>query len=125
MIIEYSTHVMIRTKPFKLFKAVVDNSNFNRVLIEVWERRCERSSMFQLWFKLKKLKYALKDLNSYMATYAQRLKYLRQSLDMVQRQITNASIHETLIQSKKKILVDIQWWTKVNREAVRQKSREN
>lgn len=71
ILIEYRPHATLRTKSFKLLKTIMDHSDFKIVFAKVWHIRCRGSYMVQLWFKLKELNYALKDLNSFLASYEQ------------------------------------------------------
>ncbi|KAG5600974.1 hypothetical protein H5410_032344 [Solanum commersonii] len=81
--------------------------------------------MSQLWSKLKALKIGLKDLNTYLASYRQKLQTARQSLEIVQSQIVTQPLNSVLIEQESVLLNDIRKWSLVEEQVLKQKSRVN
>ncbi|KAH0646567.1 hypothetical protein KY284_034451 [Solanum tuberosum] len=87
-------------KPFKLFKTVLNRPDFGRLVDESWQKQTRGTAMVRLWQKLKYVKLGLKNLNSYMASYGQKL-------------------------IQKQLLEEIRKWSDVETLVLQQKSRAN
>ncbi|KAK4364367.1 hypothetical protein RND71_015725 [Anisodus tanguticus] len=107
---EYKPHVNIHTKPFKLFKTMMEHADFRSILESVWLKNYNGTRLFQLWQKLKDLKIALKGLNTHMASYSKKLQQSRQSLDVIQSQLANLPMQQSLIGEENNLLGDIHKW---------------
>jgi hypothetical protein len=74
-------------KPFKFFNYLVDLANFLDWVQEAWNTNVERFPMFQLYSKLKVVKWVLKKMNAEkFANISQRVFKARQKLELVQKQ---------------------------------------
>ncbi|KAK6786918.1 hypothetical protein RDI58_015443 [Solanum bulbocastanum] len=72
--------------------------------------------MSQLWSKLKALKRGLKDLNTYLASYSQKLQTARQSSEIVQSQMVTQPLNSVLIEQESVLLNDIRKWSLVEEQ---------
>lgn len=79
--------------------------------------------MTVLWERLKKLKTEVKEINIYMASYAQKLSLARQQLEIVQTHIASQLNKQALFDQEKAILIDIQRQSSVEEQMLRQKYR--
>ena len=74
-------------KPFKFFNYWVDLANFLDWAQEAWNTNVERFPMFQLYSKLKVVKWVLNKMNvDKFGNISQRVFKARQKLELVQKQ---------------------------------------
>lgn len=67
--------------------------------------------MVSIYSKLQELKHELKDLNIYMASYAQRFNESRESLEVVQATILTQPFFQSLFDQEKKLFAKIDKWS--------------
>ncbi|KAF3657941.1 hypothetical protein FXO38_13467 [Capsicum annuum] len=87
VLISVCAYTSLHAKTFKLFTNVMTHPNFKATLQQYWTQDGVAFNMEAIWRKLKKVKHALKDINSYMATYSQKLQLARRQLDFVQHKL--------------------------------------
>lgn len=75
--------------------------------------------MFQLCHKLNGVKNEVKELNTYLASYVQKLHSAREKLDTVQTQMAYLPHQQSLIDEEKLLLMAISKWSKVEEQALR------
>ncbi|KAK4737500.1 hypothetical protein R3W88_001197 [Solanum pinnatisectum] len=101
----------------------MEHPEFKSVLQQVWPTENHEHPMENVWWKLKKLKAKLKDINTYMASYQQHLSLAREKLDIVQGQMQGQLLRQELFEQEKKLLHDIEKWSKVEEQVIRHKAR--
>ncbi|KAH0642061.1 hypothetical protein KY290_033665 [Solanum tuberosum] len=112
-------------KPFKLFKIVLNRPDFGRLVDESWQKQTRGTAMVRLWQKLKYVKLGLKNLNSYMASYGQKLIQVRHELELTQISLVINPLYPRLIEMEKQLLEEIRKWSDVETLVLQQKSRAN
>lgn len=68
-------------------------------------------------------KVQLKDINSYLASYIQKLCLARERLDVIQTQIRGQVLNAELYIEERKIILEIEKWSSIEEQVLRQKSR--
>ncbi|XP_019237091.1 PREDICTED: uncharacterized protein LOC109217306 [Nicotiana attenuata] len=96
---------------------------FQSIIQQVWKQYYEGAPMQQIWSKLKNMKEQLKEVNAYMASYKQRLEQAREKLDIIQSQIKQKPMSQTLFNEEKITLDEIEKWSNVEEQVMRQKSK--
>lgn len=96
---------------------------FHTIVEDVWQQKLIGDNMKQIWSKLKMLKNRLKETNRYMATYEQRIIQAREQLDIIQSQMQINPQQQELINEERKALADIEKWSNIEEQVMRQKSR--
>ncbi|XP_075095111.1 uncharacterized protein LOC142173423 [Nicotiana tabacum] len=81
--------------------------------------------MVSICKKLQDLRHELKDLNHYMASYAQRLNQTRKTIEVVQATILTQQFYQSLFDQEKELLAEIDKWSNIEEQAIRQKSMAN
>lgn len=81
--------------------------------------------MVRLWQKLKYLKLGLKNFNSYMASYSQKLIQARQELEITQSNLVIYPLCPRTIEKEKQLLEEIRKWSDVLTLVLQQKSKAN
>ncbi|OIT24741.1 hypothetical protein A4A49_36675 [Nicotiana attenuata] len=112
-------------KPFKFFTNVMEHPEFHARLKRVWEQEKNMNAMLKVSRKLPELKHELKDLNQYMASYQQRLNQARQQLEVIQANMHVQPFCQSLFDQEKEILADLDKWSNIEEQVLRQKSRAN
>ncbi|KAH0705741.1 hypothetical protein KY285_010276 [Solanum tuberosum] len=77
ILFKYCQQPNLHPRPFKFFINVMEHPKFKYVLQQVWATKNHEQTMENVWWKLKKLKAKLKDINTYMALYQQQLSLAR------------------------------------------------
>ncbi|XP_060210676.1 uncharacterized protein LOC132637634 [Lycium barbarum] len=123
ILIQYWTQIQTHPKPFKLFTTVLNHPDFPGILATAWGLPVRGTKIYILWRKFMLLKENLKGLNSYLASYSQRLQQARQSLEITQASLSVQPMNQALIDQERITLMEIAKWSKVEELALRQKSR--
>ncbi|XP_019248485.1 PREDICTED: uncharacterized protein LOC109227745 [Nicotiana attenuata] len=113
----------LHPKPFKLYKNVMEHPEFRNIVQEVWQQRTQEEHINKIWKKLKALKNGLKDLNKYMASYQQILDQARQKLEVVQGELKNSLLDQSLFNQEKEILAELEIWSHLEEPVLQHKSR--
>lgn len=103
----------------------MENLEFHAQLKRVWEQNKSTDAMSNVNRKLQELKHELKDLNQYMASYEQRLNQARQQLEIVRANINVQPFCQSLFDQEKEILAELDKWSNIEEQVLRQKSRAN
>ncbi|XP_019258680.1 PREDICTED: uncharacterized protein LOC109236894 [Nicotiana attenuata] len=114
---------LLHPKPFRLYTNVMDHPQFQTVIQQVWDEEHEGAPMQQIWCKLKNLKKQLKGINAYMASYKQKLEQAREKLDIMQSQMRQNTLAQSLINEEKEVLGEKEKWSTVEEQVLTQKSK--
>lgn len=79
--------------------------------------------MEPLWQKLKHVKIGIKDLNTYMESYGQKLLHARQELEITKSSLVTNPLCPRLIEKEKHLLGELRKWSDVETLVLQQKSR--
>ncbi|XP_019248642.1 PREDICTED: uncharacterized protein LOC109227903 [Nicotiana attenuata] len=123
ILIKCGSQKLLHPKPFKLYTNVMDHPQFQNIVQQTWQKKYEGVSMQKIWCKLKSLKEQLKEINAYMASYKQKLDQARERLDIVQNQMKQNLLAQSLINEEKEAIGEIEKWSKVEEQVLRQKSK--
>lgn len=107
-LVQCTQRISLKPKPFRLYVTVLEHLIFKGLVQRVWQRPIGDDAMQVLWNKLKQLKVEWKELNTYIALYAQKLNQARKQLKIVQAQIATSLFEPTLYEQEKILLIDIQ-----------------
>ncbi|MCE3216120.1 hypothetical protein HAX54_004971, partial [Datura stramonium] len=92
----------------------MDHPNFHTVLQEAWGQGENDQTIEIIWLKLKIPKRKLRSLNSYMASYQQKLILTREKLDIVQLQ--GHLLSQDLFEEEKQLIVEIAKWSSIEEQ---------
>ncbi|XP_060190664.1 uncharacterized protein LOC132619932 [Lycium barbarum] len=123
ILIQSYKQVTLHPKPFRLFTNILGHTEFPQLLEDVWQQVETGPPIQRIWRKLKNMKNKLKDLNKYMASYEQKLNHARQALEMIQAKLCLQPLDQQLLEHEKGILPDVEKWSTVDEQVLRQKSR--
>ncbi|XP_075098833.1 uncharacterized protein LOC142175746 [Nicotiana tabacum] len=96
---------------------------FQHIIQYLWSQNYDGTHVHHIWSKLKVMKTQLKDTNTYMASYKQKLEQVRKKLDIVQNQIQQDPLAQDLFDLEKDTLADIKKWNNIEEQVMRQKSK--
>ncbi|XP_070028655.1 uncharacterized protein [Nicotiana sylvestris] len=113
----------LHPRPFKLYQAVLHHPDFAGILKKVWAQDYKDIGMSRTWQKLKRLKEALRELNTYMTSYQQKLNQAKQELELAQYNISLQPLCQIYIEQEKEALIEVEKWSNVEEQVLRQKSR--
>ncbi|XP_075103570.1 uncharacterized protein LOC142178139 [Nicotiana tabacum] len=113
----------LNPRPFKIYQTVLHHPIFSGIVKEVWAHDYRDARMSKTWQKLKRLNEALRDLNTYMASYQQKLDQARQKLELAQSNISLQPLCQIFIEQEKAALIEVERWSNVEEHVLRQKSR--
>ncbi|XP_020272601.1 uncharacterized protein LOC109847772 [Asparagus officinalis] len=92
-------------RPFKFFNMWVKHSDYFSTVKSIWEQNIEGYKMFSFHSKLKKLKYALKELNKkHFMNISEQICRAKVELDDLQRQLSNNLFSSDLIAREKECI---------------------
>ncbi|XP_019238885.1 PREDICTED: uncharacterized protein LOC109218942 [Nicotiana attenuata] len=100
-----------------------DILNPSSIIQQVWNQCYDGAPMQQIWCKLKNMNEQLKEINAYMASYKQSLEQAREKLDIIQSQIKQDPLAHALFNEEKAALDEIEKWSNVEEQVMRQKSK--
>ncbi|XP_019263107.1 PREDICTED: uncharacterized protein LOC109240882 [Nicotiana attenuata] len=123
ILIKCGSQKLLHPKPFRLYTNVMDHPQFHNIVQQTWQKKYEGIPMQKIWYKLKSLKEQLKVINTYMASYRQKLDQARERLDIVQNQMKQNPLAQSLINEEKEVISEIEKWSKVEEQVLRQKSK--
>ncbi|XP_016567287.1 uncharacterized protein LOC107865556 [Capsicum annuum] len=123
LLVQGGKQINLYPKPFKLYTAVMEHTEFAEVVQRTWYQQVEMLTMKAIWQKLKLVKAELKELNTYMASYSHKLNQTRQQLEQVQAKIIHNPLCQTLFDQEKSLITEINKWSDVEEKMLRQKSR--
>lgn len=101
----------------------MDLPQFQSIIQQVWQQNHTGTPMQQVWCKLKVMKVQLQASNAYMTSYKQKLEQARERLAIVQDQIQQDPLAQNLFDLEKDTLADIEKWSNIEEQVLRQKSR--
>lgn len=111
-------------KLFRFFNAIADHEKFEEVVSEAWKAAAGCCSMSTIWYKLKKVKEGLKQLNTHeFAQVAANIEEAREDLRKVQVEIQQDNFNATLHQQEREFTSNLRKWLLVEESVTRQKSR--
>lgn len=123
ILIQLGSRVKLKPRPFKLFPHIMEEPEFQLIVEAVWQEQIRGDAMQKIWNKMHNLKERLKDFNKYMAAYKQALDKARQELDIVQARMVDTLSNQELIRREQELIKEIEKWSKIDEQALRQKSR--
>ncbi|XP_019259313.1 PREDICTED: uncharacterized protein LOC109237461 [Nicotiana attenuata] len=123
ILIKCGRQQLMHPKPFRLYTNIMELPQFQNIMQQVWKQHYEGAPMQQIWSKLKNMKEQLKEVNAYMASYKQRLEQAREKLDVIQTQIKQNPLSQSLFNEEKITLAEIEKWSNVEEQVMRQKSK--
>ncbi|XP_020271823.1 uncharacterized protein LOC109846993 [Asparagus officinalis] len=92
-------------KPFKFFNMWVRHSDYFSIVKSIWEQNVEGYKMFSFHTKLRKLKFALKNLNKkYFMNISVQVCRAKEELEDTQRQLSNNLFSSVLIAEEKECI---------------------
>ncbi|XP_056688153.1 uncharacterized protein [Spinacia oleracea] len=110
-------------KPFRFLNILADHSHFEYLVKSIWETPIIGSCRFQLWCKLKQVKFKLKALHRVeFAGVSEKISKARELLDTMQQSLITSFTLE-LHQQEDECIADLRKWLKVYEISLRQKSR--
>ncbi|KAH0698461.1 hypothetical protein KY284_012676 [Solanum tuberosum] len=113
----------VRGVPFKFFNIWVEYCNFMGIVENTWSQKLAPDRMKDIWLKLKALGAKLRVLNN------QEFKFIRAKIDETRTMLAdiqttmNTQSTEGLIQLEKDTLINLEKWSLLEENAIRQKSR--
>ncbi|XP_019241489.1 PREDICTED: uncharacterized protein LOC109228125 [Nicotiana attenuata] len=123
ILIKCGKQKLLHPKPFRLYTNVMELPQFQSILQQVWIQNYDGTPVQPIWCKLKTMKTLLKDTNAYMASYKQKLEQAREKLVIVQNQIQQNPLAHGLFDLEKDTFADIEKWSNVEEQVMRQKSK--
>lgn len=113
-----------RNIPFRIFNVLLDHAKFPAILSKYWGKKYHTNRLFDVWYKLKNLKYPLKELNcTQFHGIEDKLQMARDNLRTTQQLLAQDHLNEQLIGTEKKWLSDIEKWSMLKEKVWQQKSR--
>ncbi|XP_019225943.1 PREDICTED: uncharacterized protein LOC109207468 [Nicotiana attenuata] len=100
---------LMHPKPFRLYTNIMELPQFQNIMQQVWKQHYEGAPMQQIWSKLKNMK--------------EQLKEEREKLDIIQTQIKQNPLSQSLFNEEKITLAEIEKWSNVEEQVMRQKSK--
>ncbi|XP_019264805.1 PREDICTED: uncharacterized protein LOC109242395 [Nicotiana attenuata] len=123
ILIKCGRQQLMHPKPFRLYTNIMELPQFQNIMQQVWKQHYEGAPMQQIWSKLKNMKEQLKEVNAYMASYKQRLEQAREKLDIIQTQIKQNPLSQSLFNEEKITLDETEKWSNMEEQVMRQKSK--
>lgn len=68
ILIQYTTQVISKPKPFKLYNIILEHKDFTGIVVDTWRKKIHGTKMLTLSQKLKILKHDLQALNTYLVS---------------------------------------------------------
>lgn len=112
-------HKQLHPRSFRLYNTVLHHPVFKGIMKGVWRREFRGIAMSRTWVKLKRLKEALRYLNTYMASYRQKLTQAKQKLEIIQSSISLQPLCHPLIDHKKEALLEVEKWRNFEEQVLR------
>lgn len=94
---------------------MLHHPKFEGIVKGAWRQEYRGVVISRTWLKLKTLKEALRELNTYMASYQQKMNQAKQKLELLQS-------CQTLIEQEKEAIFEVEKWSNVEEQVLRQKS---
>ncbi|KAH0647454.1 hypothetical protein KY285_032702 [Solanum tuberosum] len=110
-------------KAFRFFNCIKDHPKFLQIVEQACQRH-KRGDMKTIWWKFKKVKIELKELNnSEFKSVKDKIKYIREQLHTVQTDMIDHNVVPANREQEKELRKQLEKWNLVEKSAIRQKSR--
>ncbi|XP_069143463.1 uncharacterized protein [Solanum lycopersicum] len=108
---------------FKFFNVWTEYERFMEIVETAWKRHYDYDAMKKVWCKLKDLQHRLQQLNRKEFKYiGKKIEQARIDVANVQNQL-NEQATDGLIMKEKELLINLEKWSLIEENALRQKSR--
>ena len=108
---------------FKFFNVWTEHERFMEIVETAWKRHYDYDAMKKVWCKLKDLQHRLQQLNRKEFKYiGKKIEQARIDVANVQNQLNEQATDE-LIMKEKELLINLEKWSLIEENALRQKSR--
>ncbi|XP_075109284.1 uncharacterized protein LOC142181060 [Nicotiana tabacum] len=113
-----------KNRPFRFFNCIADHHQFIQKMEQAWEGRNTFGMMQLVWNKLKKVKEAIKKINTqHYKGVDERIKGIRKELQLVQEEMSSNLQKLELIEKEKTLKEDLEKWVLIKESIYRQRSR--
>ena len=108
---------------FKFFNVWTEHERFMEIVETAWKRHYDYDAMKKVWCKLKDLQHRLQQLNRKEFKYiGRKTEQARIEVANVQSQLNEQATDE-LVMKEKELLINLEKWSLIEENALRQKSR--
>ncbi|KAH0776135.1 hypothetical protein KY290_007546 [Solanum tuberosum] len=122
--INFVQQVELRSRHFKLLNHLVKHEKFQETVKQAWQESVGKTNMLRVWRKLKRVKQALKNLNTteFQGVEA-RIKKYREQIQDLQGNMGILGQPTSLIEAKRDAKLNLEKWLNVEENIIRQKCR--
>ncbi|XP_033513491.1 uncharacterized protein [Nicotiana tomentosiformis] len=103
-------------RPIRPLNVLLKHDSFKEAVKHCWDQSFTRCHMYRLWMKLKALESEIRVLNKEMTNTENRIASLQQKM-------ANDMFNNQLIVEEKALLIQLEKWTEIQEQILRQKSR--
>nr|XP_016472175.1 PREDICTED: uncharacterized protein LOC107794213 [Nicotiana tabacum] len=122
--IEVEQESISRKKPFRFLNCLANHAEFEEIVKSSWSIHTQAKGTMTIWFKLKKVKGALKKLNSReFIGMENKIKSIRDRLKELQTQMRDINHTTTQFEEEKELKQHLEKWSLIEESIYRQKSR--